>query len=213
MAADLAPGPAPLRTALASGPRRGALFIVSGPSGVGKGTIVRRLMERDPSLRLSVSVTTRQPRPGEQEGVSYHFRSHDQFAQLVEAGELLEHAQFGPNAYGTPRRWVEEQQAAGRDVILEIEVKGAIQIKERCAEGVYVFVLPPTLEELASRLRGRQSETPDAVRQRLAIAQDELDFLPMYDFRIVNDDLETAVGQLQAIIEAERCRVPRRSLA
>ncbi|MEB3329772.1 MAG: guanylate kinase [Candidatus Sericytochromatia bacterium] len=192
--------------------RRGTLFIVSGPSGVGKGTIVRELVARDPAVRLSVSVTTRAPRPGEQDGVSYHFCAPAAFEALVEGGELLEHAQFGANRYGTPRAWVEAQQAAGHDVILEIEVQGAIQVRQRAEQAVLVFVLPPSFEELVGRLQGRQSETPDAIRQRLAIAREELTFLPMYDYRIVNDHLEVAIRQLQAILEAERCRVSRLGL-
>ncbi|MEB3223851.1 MAG: guanylate kinase [Candidatus Sericytochromatia bacterium] len=197
---------------LPSAQRRGTLFIVSGPSGVGKGTLVRGLVARDGDVRLSVSVTTRSPRPGEQEGVSYHFKTREAFDALARAGALLEHAQFGAHHYGTPREWVEAQQAAGHDVILEIDVKGAIQVRERSESVVLVFVLPPSFEELAARLQGRQSETPEVVRQRLEIAREELTFLPMYDYQIVNDDLEVATRQLQAILEAERCRVSRLAL-
>jgi guanylate kinase len=190
-------------------PRRGVLIVISGPSGVGKGTIVKALLRREPELKLSVSVTTRQPRPGEVEGQSYYFRSMEEFQRMVEAGELLEYAQFGSNFYGTPRRFVEDQLVAGQDVVLEIETKGAIQVKERIPNGTYIFVLPPTMEELEGRLRKRQTEAAEAMRQRLAIAVDELNYLPLYDYQLVNDDLEVAVSKVQAIITAEHCRVMR----
>lgn len=189
--------------------RRGLLFVISGPSGVGKGTIVKQLLERQPSLKLSVSVTTRQPRPGEVEGVNYYFRSPEEFQRMLEAGELLEYAQFVNGFYGTPRRFVEEQLDAGHDVVLEIDIKGAIQVKERLPNGVYVFVLPPTMEELEQRLVRRQTEAADAMRQRLQVALDELNYLPLYDYQIVNDELETAVSKVQAIIASEHCRVMR----
>jgi guanylate kinase len=212
VAVETVPVPALLGEGSPSPRRKGTLFIVSGPSGVGKGTIVRELVAREPAVRLSVSVTTRAPRPGEQEGVSYHFKTPEAFDALVQGGELLEHAQFGANHYGTPRAWVEAQQTAGHDVILEIEVKGAIQVSQKAEDAVLVFVLPPSFEELEARLQGRRSETPEVVRQRLAIAREELAFLPMYDYHLVNDDLEVAVRQLQAILEAERCRVSRLAL-
>lgn len=189
--------------------RRGLLFVISGPSGVGKGTIVKQLLERQPTLKLSVSVTTRQPRPGEVEGVNYYFRSPEEFQRMLEAGELLEYAQFVNGFYGTPRRFVEEQLDAGHDVVLEIDIKGAIQVKERLPNGVYVFVLPPTMEELEQRLVRRQTEAADAMRQRLQVALDELNYLPLYDYQIVNDELETAVNKVQAIIASEHCRVMR----
>lgn len=189
--------------------RRGLLFVISGPSGVGKGTIVKQLLERQPALKLSVSVTTRQPRPGEVEGVNYYFRSPEEFQRMLEAGELLEYAQFVNGFYGTPRRFVEEQLDAGHDVVLEIDIKGAIQVKERLPNGVYVFVLPPTMEELEQRLVRRQTEAADAMRQRLQVALDELNYLPLYDYQIVNDELETAVSKVQAIIASEHCRVMR----
>lgn len=192
--------------------RRGLLVVLSGPSGVGKGTIVKRLLAEHPELELalSVSVTTRDPRPGEVEGVSYHFRTADEFRAMVERGELLEYAQFANGCYyGTPRAYVEAMLDAGRDVVLEIDVKGAIQVKERLPNGVYVFVLPPTFEELEARLTKRQTEAAEAMRRRLAVAVDELNYLPLYDYQVVNDDLEAAVDRLKAIIHAEHCRVMR----
>lgn len=199
----------PIQVARAIAQRRGVLYVISGPSGVGKGTIVKELVARYPELRLSVSVTTREPRPGEEEGVSYYFRAPAEFQRMVEAGELLEYAQFGKNFYGTPRHFVESQLALGHDVVLEIDIKGAIQVKERIPNGVYVFVLPPTMQELEARLLKRQTEAAEAMRQRLQIAVDELNYLPLYDYQLVNDDLELAVGKVQAIIMAEHCRVNR----
>lgn len=190
-------------------PKRGVLFVLSGPSGVGKGTIVKQLLKLVPELRLSVSVTTRAPRPGEVEGESYFFRTPEEFQRMVAAGELLEYAQFANGYYGTPRRFVEEQLLAGHNVVLEIETKGAIQVKERVPNGVYVFILPPTMDELQQRLAKRQTEAAEAMRQRLAIAVDELNYLPLYDYQLVNDDLEMAVKKVQAIILAEHCRVAR----
>ena len=170
---------------------------------------MKQLVAQRPDLRLSISVTTRQPRPGEQEGISYFFRSQEEFQQMVSRGELLEDAQFGSNFYGTPRHFVEAELALGNDVILEIDIKGAIQVKERVPNGVYVFVLPPTMEELEARLVKRQSEAAEAMRQRLAIAVDELNYLPLYDYQLVNDDLDLAVRKVEAIIMAEHCRVTR----
>lgn len=194
---------------LHSSQRRGLLFVISGPSGVGKGTIVKELLQLQPELKLSVSVTTRSPRPGEVEGVNYYFRSVEEFQRMVEAGELLEYAQYGNNFYGTPRSFVEQQLAGGHDVVLEIDTRGAIQVKERVPNGIYVFVLPPTMEELEVRLTKRQTEAAEAMRLRLQVAVDELNYLPLYDYQLVNDELDLAVKKVQSIILAEHCRVMR----
>ncbi len=186
------------------------LIVVSGPSGVGKGTLVQELLRRMPELIVSVSVTTRKPRAGEQDGLHYFFRTEEQFMQMVESGDLLEYAQFVTGLYyGTPRTYVEEAISQGQDVLLEIDVKGAIQVKEGWQHGVYVFLLPPSMEELEARLKKRQTDAAEAIRQRLTVAVDELNFLPLYDYQLVNDDIDTAVGKLEAIIKAERCRVKR----
>lgn len=186
------------------------LIVISGPSGVGKGTLVKELYREMPELRFSVSVTTRQPRPGEEDGKHYFFRTEEQFQRMVEEGDLLEYSQFVNGLfYGTPRAYVEEMIAEGHDVLLEIDVKGAIQVKERWPHGVYIFILPPTLEALEQRLRKRQTEAAEAIRQRLSVAVDELNFLPLYDYQVVNDDLAKAARKLQAIITAERCRISR----
>lgn len=190
--------------------REGMLIVISGPSGVGKGTLVKMLAERMPGLQLSVSVTTRAPRPGEDDGKHYFFRSEEQFRKMVADGDLLEYAQFVNGLfYGTPRAYVEEQIRAGRDVVLEIDVKGAIQVKERWPHGVYIFILPPSMEELEARLCKRQTEAAEAIRKRLSVAEDELHFIPLYDYQVVNDDLVKASEKLNAIITAERCRISR----
>ncbi|MEB3284711.1 MAG: guanylate kinase [Candidatus Sericytochromatia bacterium] len=194
---------------LISGAQGGALFIVSGPSGVGKGTIVKALLERDAQTRVSVSVTTRAPRPGEVEGESYFFRTPAEFERMVKSDELLEFAKFGDHWYGTPRQFVEEQLSAGFDVILEIEVQGGIQVREKMPGGVYIFVLPPSTASLVERLKNRRSESPEAIEQRLKMVDGELSHLSAYDYRVVNDDLERAVQKFQAIFSAERCRVHR----
>lgn len=191
--------------------RQGMLIVISGPSGVGKGTLVKQLAKLMPELQLSISVTTRSPRPGEENGKHYFFRTEEQFQEMVKNGDLLEYAQFVNGLfYGTPRAYVEEKIAAGQDVLLEIDVKGAIQVKERWPTGVYIFILPPTMEELEERLRKRQTEAAEAIRQRLSVAVDELNFIPLYDYQVVNDDLDISTRKLQSIIVAERCRVSRR---
>lgn len=188
---------------------KGTLYVISGPSGVGKGTIVKELLATEPLVRVSVSVTTRPPRSGEVEGQSYFFRSPAEFERLIQADELLEYARFGAHWYGTPRQFVEEQLAAGFDVILEIEVQGGIQVREKLPGGVYIFVLPPSFESLAERLRNRRSESADVVEARLRIAESEMGHVSAYDYQVVNDDLNTAVKKFQAIFAAQRCRVYR----
>jgi guanylate kinase len=162
-----------------------------------------------PDLVMSVSVTTRPPRAGEDDGVHYFFRTEEEFMRMVENDDLLEYAQFVTGLYyGTPRAFVEEAVGQGQTVLLEIDVKGAIQVKERWPHGVFIFLLPPTMEELEARLKKRQTEAAEAIRQRLTVAVDELNFLPLYDYQVV--DIYAAAGELEAIIRAERCRVKRR---
>lgn len=186
------------------------LVVISGPSGVGKGTIVKRLRERFPEIKLSISVTTRAPRTGERDGIDYFFRTEEQFKAMIERGELLEYACFVNGClYGTPRSFVEEQVNAGHDVILEIDVKGAMQVKDCWQDGAFVFILPPSLPELKHRLQNRKTETEEAINQRISIATAEIQHLPQFDYQVINDDLDVAVDKLAAILTAEHCRVSR----
>lgn len=188
--------------------KRGRLIVISGPSGVGKGTLVRELCKRFPEIRVSISVTTRQPRQGEREGFDYFFRSEEDFRAMIDRGEFLEYARFVNGCfYGTPRSFVEERVSLGNDVVLEIDVKGAMQVRQRWEEGIFVFILPPSVEELGHRLRKRQTEGEEAINQRISIATQEMDYLPNFDYHVTNDDLGAAVANLEAILVAERCRV------
>lgn len=182
--------------------RRGNLFVISGPSGAGKGTLVSRLMEAVPDARLSISATTRKPREGEVDGVHYHFSTRDEFMELVDEDGFLEWAEFAGNCYGTPRSFVEQSMAKGAQVILEIEVQGAFQVREKMPDAHLVFIEPPSLEVLEERLRGRGTEDEEAVQRRLATARVELSRKMEYDIRLVNDDLERAVDELIAIVNA-----------
>jgi guanylate kinase len=186
--------------------RTGTLFVLAGPSGVGKGSVVRELVAKDPSLSLSVSVTTRPPRPGEVDGVDYFFVDEDAFARMVEAGELLEWAEIVGHRSGTPKGFVEDRLGEGRDVILEIDVVGASQVRERVPDSVLIFLEPPSLEELERRLRGRGTETEEAIRLRLQTAAWELEQRSWFDHVVVNDDLERAAGLVAAIIDSSRGR-------
>jgi guanylate kinase len=179
--------------------------VIAGPSGVGKGSIVRRLLERDPGgLVLSVSATTRPPRPLEVQGRDYRFVDAEAFASLIGSGALLEWAEVFGDRYGTPADPVDEARAAGHDVILEIDVQGAKQVRERVPDAILVFVAPPSLEELERRLRSRGTESEDRIRRRLETAEAELARTSAFDHVVVNDDLEAASSQVAAIIEASR---------
>ncbi len=197
--------------------RPGLLVVLSGPSGVGKGTVVARAMaaRHAPAARLrkSVSVTTRPPRPGERDGVDYFFRSREEFDELARAGELLEWATYLEACYGTPRQWLDQQLVAGYDVVLEIEVQGAMQVRERCPEAVLVYMLPPSWEELCARLAGRGSDSEETQQRRLAVAREEIEFVPRYDYVIVNDDADRAAARFLAILEAEHLRISRLDLS
>lgn len=184
--------------------RRGLLVVIAGPSGVGKGTVWNRVLERLPDARFSISVTTRDPRPGELDGVDYHFVSREEFRRLIETGQLLEWAEYAGNLYGTPRSWAQQQIAGGTVGILDIEVQGALQVRERVPDALLVFLAPPSLDELERRLRGRGTEDDDAVAQRLTEARRELDRRTAFDIVIVNDDLERCVDEVVAAIDASR---------
>ena len=183
---------------------KGRLFVISGPSGVGKGTLLARVRERVPNLAVSVSATTRPPRPGEVDGVNYYFTSREQFERNIAEKRFLEYEEYSGNLYGTPCEGVEMQRVAGLDVILEIEVKGAMQVREIVSDAILVYIAPPSLEELESRLRGRHTETEEAIQTRLKIAREEQRSIPRYDYCVVNDGLETAAAELIGIIEKGR---------
>lgn len=184
---------------------RGLLIVFSGPSGVGKGSIIRPFMQQHPDVRLSVSATTRAPRTGEEDGVNYFFKTKEEFEGLIEAGEMLEHALYNGNYYGTPREAVERMLDDGLDVVLEIEVQGAQLVRRRFADCVSVFVMPPSFQELANRLTGRQTESPEVIERRLAIAKREIDLAYEYDFILMNDKIDDAIHKLGIIIEAAKC--------
>ena len=183
---------------------KGKLLVLSGPSGAGKSTVVSKLMERRGDVCFSVSATTRAPRPGEQDGVNYFFVTRDRVEEMVRTGELLEHAEYVGNCYGTPRAYVEQRLEAGYNVILDIEVQGARQVMEAAPEAVLVFLIPPTLAELERRLRARGTESDEVIRGRLERAKEECrsDF---YRYIVINDDADTAAKELDAIITAEQC--------
>ena len=191
-------------------------MVLSGPSGVGKGTVVAAAIaargETGASIRGSISVTTRPPRPGEGEGQHYFFRSAREFDEMVRAGSLLEWASYLDHRYGTPREWVESELALGHDVVLEIEVQGAQQVRERCPEAVLVYMLPPSREELRRRLAGRGSDDAETQRRRLEVAEREIALLRQYDYAIVNDDVAAAARRFLAILEAEHWRTSRLDL-
>ena len=190
--------------------RKGKTFIICGPSGVGKGTVVARLLASDPSLYFSVSATTRPPRPGEEDGVHYHFLSMEQFEQWIAEDQFLEHAQFVGNRYGTPRLYVDRAMAQGRDVLLDIEIHGAEQVKRKRPDVVRIYVAPPSWAELERRLIGRGTEDMEKVRSRLARGREEFSAAKDFDYFVINDTVDRAVEELRAIMTAEHCRPEER---
>ncbi|MBS5433188.1 MAG: guanylate kinase [Firmicutes bacterium] len=189
---------------------RGRLIVISGPSGAGKSTVVFKAIENREDICFSTSVTTRKPRPGEVDGREYFFVDLDRFKEMVEKDELLEHAVYVANSYGTPRAYVERQMAAGLNVLLDIEVQGARQIHEKMPEAVMIFIVPPSMAELRRRLEARGTDTERAIEARLIRAGQEYAEADFYDYIIVNDDAEMAARELSAIITAERCRASNR---
>ncbi|MCI9640283.1 guanylate kinase [Anaerovoracaceae bacterium 41-7] len=184
----------------------GKLFIISGPSGAGKGTICKRLVE-DTKVEVSVSMTTRNPRPGEEEGVSYYFTTKEAFCKEIEAGGFLEHAEVYGNYYGTPKAKVIEKLQQGIDVVLEIDIQGALNVKTAYPDGIFIFILPPSMAELRKRITGRGSETEDAINLRLSQTLKEVSYIDKYDYCVVNGELEEAVSRVKAIVVAEHSRV------
>lgn len=188
--------------------RKGLLVVVSGPSGAGKGTICQALLEKT-TLAYSVSATTRKPRAGEVDGESYYFLSVEAFEKMIEKDELLEWAKVYDNYYGTPLKKVEEKLAAGEDILLEIDTQGAMKVREKFPEGVYIFILPPSLTELERRIRGRDTETEDVLQKRLAAAIGEIEAGKCYKYVVTNDEVDSAVESVCAILAAERRLVAR----
>ena len=188
---------------------KGVLLIISGPSGSGKGTIVERLVD-DLGYRVSISATTRNPRPNEENGVHYFFKTKEEFEKMIEAGELLEHACFCGNYYGTPKEYVERQLVEGNNIILEIEVQGALQVKKKYNDAVLIFTMPPTIAELRRRLVNRGTEDMETIDKRIKRAEEELEYLPQYDYIVINDTVEQAVRDVDCIVRAEKMRCGRK---
>ena len=191
--------------------RKGIIIVVSGFSGAGKGTIMKELIKRYDSYALSISATTRDPRPGEENGREYFFITNEEFEKLIEEDGLIEHAGYVGHYYGTPRKFVEDKLAAGIDVILEIEIQGALQIREQYPDAVLLFVMPPSAETLKNRLIGRGTETEDVIDQRLKRAKEESVGIEKYDYLVVNDDLDECVESVHDIITAAH-NTPSRNL-
>jgi guanylate kinase len=186
--------------------KRGLLIVISGPSGVGKDTLIRRLLDLDRNLRYSVSCTTRPPRLGEVDGVNYTFVTRERFEQLIKEGAFLEYATYNGNLYGTLAERVERARSAGHDIVLKIEVQGAEQVRERSPEGLFIFVVPPSQQELERRQVVRNSETPADMESRRKIAEIEMTYASHYDHVVVNDELERAVAEVLALIQEARQR-------
>lgn len=189
--------------------RTGMLLIISGPSGTGKGTLVKKLMDHDPSFRFSCSVTTRKPRVGEIDGVHYHFVTVEEYDRLVAENAFLEHATVHGNHYGTLRKPVEEMMSRGENVLLDIDPQGAISVMENAEDYVSVFILPPSFEDLRVRLHTRNTDDPVEIERRLNNARGEVKKIDRYQYAVVNDDLELAFVQLQSIVNAEKLRTKR----
>lgn len=185
--------------------QKGLLLVVSGPSGCGKGTVLKEVMQQQ-DLYYSVSLTTRAPRPGEVDGVQYHFVSREQFETMIAQDEVLEHAEFCGNYYGTPRAAVETMRNEGKNVILEIEVQGAQQVLQKCPDAVSIFIAPPGMTELEKRLRGRGTEEESVIQKRLATAKEEVPYARKYNYLVINDQVETAAQEILAILAAEQIR-------
>lgn len=188
---------------------KGILVVASGFSGAGKGTLLKRLLEKYDNYALSISATTRAPRAGEQDGREYFFRSREEFEALIQEGQLIEYAEYVGNYYGTPRAYVEKQLESGKDVILEIEIQGALKIKEMFADALLLFVSPPSAQELERRLITRGTEDEKRIQNRLRRAGEEAEGIDAYDYLLINDDLEACVDAMHGVIQSEHCKIQR----
>ena len=188
---------------------RGLLLVLSGPSGAGKGTICSRLRAEMPNLTYSVSMTTRQPRVGEVEGVNYFFRDKEEFEELLKEDAFLEYAKVYDNYYGTPKKHVMDLLDQGKSVLLEIDIQGAMQVKERYSDAIFIYIVPPSLTELSARLRGRATDSEEVIDKRLSLACSELALAHRYDYIVVNDDLDEATEKTASILRAESCKISR----
>ena len=189
---------------------RGLLIVLSGPSGVGKGTVRKAIFDSDENdFQYSISMTTRKQREGEVDGVDYYFRSREEFEAMIEAGEMLEYAEYVGNYYGTPLTYVNQTLDEGKDVFLEIEVQGAKQVKDKVPDGVFIFLTPPDLAELKSRIIGRGTDEMSVIEERMAVAREEIEMMALYDYAVVNDEVPLAVQRIKDIIASEHFRVDR----
>jgi guanylate kinase len=189
--------------------REGILFVISAPSGAGKTSLCKEIIDFFPELRHSVSYTTRSPRPGETDGIDYHFVSRETFSTMKDEGAFAEWAEVHDNFYGTAISTLESCRAAGQDVLLDIDCQGAAQLKKSWEQGVFIFILPPSFDELRRRLRGRNTDAPEVIERRIANARGEIREAMWYDYLVINEEFPVALEQLKAVIIAERCRTPR----
>ena len=189
---------------------KGQLIVLSGPSGVGKSTVIAELLGQRPNIYFSVSYTTRQPRVGEQDGVNYNFVSRQEFERMIAEDELLEYAEYVDNYYGTSLKAIRDRLGAGTDVLLDIEVQGAAKVKHRCPDALFIFIIPPSFEELSRRLHKRNTDSEDVISDRLEKARVEFREIPNYDYLVINDKVSGAVEEIEAILTAAECRVENR---
>ena len=190
---------------------RGQLIVLSGPSGVGKSTVIAELFAQRSNIYFSVSYTTRQPRVGEQDGVNYNFVSREEFERMIADDELLEYAEYVDNYYGTSMKLIQEKLDAGIDVLLDIEVQGAAKVRARCPDALFIFIIPPSFEDLSRRLHRRNTDSEEVIAGRLAKARQEFREIPKYDYLVINDKVANAVHEIEAILTAAECRVNSRS--